>query len=538
MPFPSIQWYQWFRGLGRRPVVQDDDLYILIYDQYASEYQLHALNRSDGQRRWVCPLPAGGYASPAVDHERVYTPLSYSRLGAVDRKTGSLCWTLDFGSRLRSTPTLANERLFTVTANRFIEIDPAEGRILRERVLPGRFAFGQVQVCDGFAYFLAVDRPEGSGSRLLATALDLDALSPVWETAVGPGLVVSSDSSGLAVGADAVYTGSADGKVYALDLRDGSVRWTVPTSSVSCRSTPCFAHGRLYVGNLAGSLTALDGSTGQLLWKRHLDAEGIWAPPTVANSLVMAHAGNDLYVVDEQTGDVLSSVPVGHAPYTGIEVADNEIYICGGDPPDAAMLFRFALEDLPGAALKTLSTQVSAAPGGRRLTAEFQAKVHPDETIKAVRIDMRPLGGQSIEPLCAAGENRYALRTEIPSRLMHSSVATVAFVETDRQTYQEPVGFALTDPHPTPAQHLIADLPLEPQERMDDSGPAVLQALMARLGKTTSRDEVYRKGNYIVSRGLDPHHKWRSGAQRILQSQSGEFPEMTGAKVDPERLFD
>lgn len=81
------------------------------------------------------------------------------------------------------------------------------------------------------------------------------------------------------IGAGAVFVGSQDGTVYALDFDTGCVRWTF-AAEAEVRSSPTvepWARGdrnakpRLYFGDFNGNAYALDAQSGRLLWKTRVE---------------------------------------------------------------------------------------------------------------------------------------------------------------------------------------------------------------------------------------------------------------------------
>ncbi len=95
----------------------------------------------------------------------------------------------------------------------------------------------------------------------------------------------------------ALFTGSQDGTVYALDQDSGCIRWTftagseVRTAIVTevNRSRAKNAPRRLYFGDLLGTVYAVNAADGQEFWRAHPDdhpAATITAAPTVYNGRV------------------------------------------------------------------------------------------------------------------------------------------------------------------------------------------------------------------------------------------------------------
>src|SRR5262249_41295691 len=73
-------------------------------------------------------------------------------------------------------------------------------------------------------------------------------------------------SGGLVVGANAIFAGSIDGKVYAFDKHTGLTLW-VNQYAEAFGSRPTIASGLLYIGSQQGSLLALDSATGKAAWR-------------------------------------------------------------------------------------------------------------------------------------------------------------------------------------------------------------------------------------------------------------------------------
>lgn len=71
---------------------------------------------------------------------------------------------------------------------------------------------------------------------------------------------------------DAVYAQTSDGNLFALALEDGAQKWVFHTQNplVTLRgtSTPVFSSGIVYAGFATGVLSAIDSTSGELLWEQ------------------------------------------------------------------------------------------------------------------------------------------------------------------------------------------------------------------------------------------------------------------------------
>ncbi|MBT4498398.1 MAG: PQQ-binding-like beta-propeller repeat protein [Gemmatimonadetes bacterium] len=71
------------------------------------------------------------------------------------------------------------------------------------------------------------------------------------------------------IGSGRVYVSSTDGKVYALDVAEGSQVWDFDAGD-AVEASPMLLDSVLYVGSLEGVFFALSAETGQVLWKAEL----------------------------------------------------------------------------------------------------------------------------------------------------------------------------------------------------------------------------------------------------------------------------
>ena len=76
---------------------------------------------------------------------------------------------------------------------------------------------------------------------------------------------------------DRLFVGSQNGTVYALDIRTGCVHWTY-TAAGGVRTAPTFGPRpgssafALYFGDTGANVYAVDADSGEVLWKRRVDA--------------------------------------------------------------------------------------------------------------------------------------------------------------------------------------------------------------------------------------------------------------------------
>lgn len=107
----------------------------------------------------------------------------------------------------------------------------------------------------------------------------------------------------------AVYFGSGDGNVYALDEHSGTLRWSFQTGDV-VHASPAVADGTLFIGSWDSYFYALDASTGKEKWrfKTGTDAQnynqvGIQSSASVMGGVVyFGCRDSNFYALDAVTG--------------------------------------------------------------------------------------------------------------------------------------------------------------------------------------------------------------------------------------------
>jgi outer membrane protein assembly factor BamB len=109
------------------------------------------------------------------------------------------------------------------------------------------------------------------------------------------------------IGFGRVYIGSSDGKVYSINLIDGSKAWEFDTGD-DIEASPLILEGAIYVGNLSGEFFSLDAHTGQVRWKYKCDnsiygsANWVKSPKSKKLLILVGSYDNRLYCFEAVTG--------------------------------------------------------------------------------------------------------------------------------------------------------------------------------------------------------------------------------------------
>jgi len=171
----------------------------------------------------------------------------------------------------------------------------------------------------------------------------------VWKFKTN-GRVISSP----AVAGGAVYVGSSDNGLYAIDRATGAQRWRFATRG-PVHSSPAVANGLVYVASVDGLFYAVDTATGQSRWtfatrgERRFTAPGIHgaiprtermpdpfdvflSSPVVSGGTVIFGSGDQhVYALDALTGALKWSFTTGDVVHASPAVANGVVFIGSWD---------------------------------------------------------------------------------------------------------------------------------------------------------------------------------------------------------------
>jgi outer membrane protein assembly factor BamB len=249
----------------------------------ADDGSFSALDAGKGTMRWR--YRGKGAIERGADFgagDLVFFSTASDRVYALEAGTGKWRWQYE-----RETP-----EGFTIHGN-------AGPRLRGDRVLSG-FA-------DGYLVSLAAASGEVQWARSLAAASDQFVDVDSTPALVDEGTAETKDAAHAAP-SPFVLASSYSGGLYALDPRDGVVRWHLGIEGVGT-VTPF--EDRLYFAAPRRGLHALDRA-GRVIWRQGLTAAGDLTPPIVLGRyLVFTGSRAGLFVVDRATGALLETFNPG-----------------------------------------------------------------------------------------------------------------------------------------------------------------------------------------------------------------------------------
>ncbi|MBN2224197.1 MAG: PQQ-like beta-propeller repeat protein, partial [Deltaproteobacteria bacterium] len=172
--------------------------------------------------------------------------------------------------------------------------------------------FGSPAVADGAVY-------AGSGDKNVY-ALDAVTGKEKWRFRTG-----SYVESSPAVANGVVYVGSDDRNVYALDAATGAEKWRFATGG-RVVSSPTVEGGVVYVGGYDGNVYALDAATGKEKWRAN-DMDGESSPAFAYGVVYKSTNIGRLHAIDADTGDIKWTYSQDYPSFTAPAVANGIAYV-------------------------------------------------------------------------------------------------------------------------------------------------------------------------------------------------------------------
>ena len=280
-----------------------------------------------GKIDWVTPTSGGIDSEARFDRasDTVYVGADDGNFYALDATRGTPRWTYRSKGAIERPPELGPGVVYVATASdRVFALDAASGkwRWGYERETPEGFtihgyAGPRLQgksllsgFADGYLVSLGADTGEVQWARSLAAVSDQ---------------FVDVDSTPVIAG-ETMYVSSYSGGLYALDTKDGGIRWRV---GIEGAGGVTLNDQQLYMATPRLGLQAMNLS-GQLLWRQGLTSAGeLTAPQVVGPYLIFSGSRAGMFVVDRQSGQLLEIFNPGSGVCAAptVDTAQQTLYV-------------------------------------------------------------------------------------------------------------------------------------------------------------------------------------------------------------------
>jgi outer membrane protein assembly factor BamB len=313
---------------------------------------IEALDR-DGVSRWRVDLDLScGFSNIwcnglTGEPGRIFYASTTGVVGALDAATGAPLWQQPMPDASATGGPLVAENLVVVSTTdgglRAFDVDTGEpvwaraGTATTDPWHHGSIAFADGVIFSGFSDGSLTASRIQTGEVIWTTQLRVSA-----NEAAG-GIVWAAPSTPV-VANGVVYVASYDPKIgfkgalVALDATTGAEVWRYSSREpATAVSPPAVADGIVYVGGQDGTLTALDGATGQVQWQVVLPARLNEGPTIGGNTIYLSLADRSLIALDLHTHQLLWTVKSVGQLLGGPVVIGDSIYGVAGEGPIVAL---------------------------------------------------------------------------------------------------------------------------------------------------------------------------------------------------------
>jgi outer membrane protein assembly factor BamB len=275
---------------------------------------IYAFNAGTGAKIWNYSTKSSVYSSPAVVGNIMIIGLG-SDVCAFDASTGTKIWSFPTGGTVNSSPNVVDGVVYVGSwDDNVYALNASNGEklwnftVYSNTVLKDTQNGGAIEsspaVADGAVY---VGSDDGN-----LYALNASTGAKLWNYTTSYQLtwtVGNQVTSSPAVSGGVVYVGSVGGNIYAFNATTGAKIWSYYTGpSVAfgggywhgVQASPAVDYGMVYVGSVDGYMYALNASTGKPTWEVKTGA--VLSSAALSNAVVYVALGFDVSALNAVTG--------------------------------------------------------------------------------------------------------------------------------------------------------------------------------------------------------------------------------------------
>jgi eukaryotic-like serine/threonine-protein kinase len=222
-------------------------------------------SRSSATPSWSFETEGPVWGGASADQENVYIGSTDGNLYSLSQYDGSLKWKFKADGAIFSRPLVHEGFIYTLSdGGSLYKLDSKTGTPI--------WTFD-------------------TGGHAWTRKLPFD-YNPGWDTAI----------SGVTISDKIVYTGSADGHLFAIDAKSGTEKWRFKTEG-PVHSIPVVADGMVIIGSYDHHAYALNAVTGELNWKFNTGQMIVSSPVYIDGKVIIGSRSADLYAINVSTGE-------------------------------------------------------------------------------------------------------------------------------------------------------------------------------------------------------------------------------------------
>lgn len=127
-----------------------------------------------------------------------------------------------------------------------------------------------------------------------------------------------------------VYIGDLDGTLYALELTTGQLKWKHTTES-GFMASPAVRDGLVYLGDMDGQFRCVDAASGKLVWEFAAEAEIDSGANFFRDNVLFGSQDATLYCLDAKTGKLVWKHAIADQIRCTPTVVEDRCFVAGCD---------------------------------------------------------------------------------------------------------------------------------------------------------------------------------------------------------------
>jgi outer membrane protein assembly factor BamB len=305
------------RGFDATPVVLNGTVYISDLGNF--DGRVYALDLATGDRRWQFTTDSDFVAAAAVRDDRVFVGDIDGRFYCLNAKTGTALWKFEADGEIDSGANFYQDKILFGSQDGTLYCLNKDGKLVWKYSIDNQIRCTPTVVadrafvagCDGKLHI--VDLTSGEA------AATVEIMAP---TGMTPG-----------VKGDQVFFGTEDSVFFCVNWRQAKIVWTYQDESrrQSLRSPPAIVDGFVVYGGQSKRVYAVDPRDGALRWK-FTARQRVDAGPVISGSRVyVAAVDGRLYALDLKSGKELWQFEAAGGFVGSPAVAENRLVIASDE---------------------------------------------------------------------------------------------------------------------------------------------------------------------------------------------------------------
>ncbi|MFY0654923.1 MAG: PQQ-binding-like beta-propeller repeat protein [Cyclobacteriaceae bacterium] len=304
-------------AINTQVVVNDGKVYF-----GANGGTVYCLDEKTGKQIWAKKVASvelkarKHFTTGIIEDGILYMGSANKNLYAFDTNNGNIAWSASTDDWVRANPVLSKKGIYVADVSGNLYNFKKDGKLVFKKQISSHPIYADLAFSD--------DKILINDSNLMTYCVDLKA-KEIWKRSIlsaywnedGERIFTDQLSGGTyyqskpTAAKDKVYFGNPAGFLYAIDSETGEEKWKFEMGA-AISVGPAIADGKVYGGQQGGErfFYCVDAETGELVWKQTVPGGWVWGSATVDDGMVYVPTVDGHAVcMDAETGHIIWMFP-------------------------------------------------------------------------------------------------------------------------------------------------------------------------------------------------------------------------------------